>query len=301
MVKQKKLTQEDKISIKLMKKGAKFEDTVLSKIKGYFHLHMDNYESTHGRRIEFSLLLVNFLAIVLFVIDTYNFTGSVKLYLSITEFVLVSIFIIEYAVRMWVADKKLKHFFNIYSIIDLLAILPILVHFANFNFLRMFRILRLFRMLRVLRFQRIFRAKDTMFGKLSDTQLIVIRIVLTIFTIIFVFSGLIWTIECKINPGYGTLWSAMYFVVVTLATVGYGDITPISSLGKVITVIMILSGIALIPWQLGKLIKVVIMSANKIKNRCVKCGLEIHDKDAIHCKSCGMILKKRRKMIEENS
>ncbi len=171
---------------------------------------------------------------------------------------------------MWVAERKTKHFFNVYSIIDLLSILPVAVNFINLSFLRIFRILRLFRILRVLRFQRIFKSKNTMFGQLSDTQLVIIRIVLTVFTIIFVSSGFIWAVENKVNPGeFGTIWHALYFSVVTLSTVGYGDITPLSLWGRVITIAMILSGIALIPWQLGKLIKIIIATSGK-KNQLVR-------------------------------
>ncbi|MBU0457160.1 MAG: ion transporter [Nanoarchaeota archaeon] len=295
----KKNNDEDTIDIKLMKEGAKFEDSIIGKIKKFLHLHVDNYASSHGRRIEGTLFLINLIAIIIFIIDSYNPIGIVKTILTISEFIVVGIFIIEYIIRMWIAPKKIKHFLNIYSLVDLISILPILTHFGNLYFFRLFRILRLFRMLRILRFQRIFKAKDTLFGKLTDTQLIITRIVLTIFTIIFVFSGLIWTVESRINPGYGTIWNAMYFSIVTLSTVGYGDVTPYSPLGKAITIIMILTGIALIPWQLGKLIKVVVVSASKIQIRCKRCGLENHDRDAIHCKNCGAILKKKKKLIEE--
>jgi len=196
---------------------------------------------------------------------------------------------------MVVAKKKVKHFFNIYSLIDLIAILPVMVHFVNLSFFRIFRILRMFRMLRVLRFQRIFKQKNTMFGNLTDTQLIVIRIVLTVFTIVFVSSGMIWAVESKVNPDYGTIWDSMYFSIVTLSTVGYGDVTPLSVWGKIVTIVMILSGIALIPWQLGKLVKVLFMSAGKGQNKCKKCGLADHDLDAQHCKNCGRKLNKKPK------
>jgi len=293
-----KLTQEDVIDIKLMKKGEELEDKAINKVKKFFHLHLDNYESQHGRRIEGTLFAINFLAIILFIIDTHNPTGIYRTILSISEITVISIFIVEYAARMWVAEKKIKHFFNGYSIIDLISILPILVHFANLGFFRVFRILRLFRMLRVLRFQRIFKSKKTMFGKLSDSQLIIIRIALTIFTIILISSGLIWTVENQVNPGqFSNIWETIYFVVVTLATVGYGDITPISALGKAITVIMILSGIALIPWQLGKLIRVLFMEVSKTKIKCHNCGLEEHDPNAIHCNRCGAKLKKKKPEI----
>ncbi|MBU1623252.1 MAG: potassium channel family protein, partial [Nanoarchaeota archaeon] len=266
-----KLTDEDKIDIKLIKKEEIIETNIISRIKKFFHLHLDNYTTSHGRRIEGTLFLINFLAIVLFIIDTYSLTGLAKTILVIAEITLISIFIIEYAARMWVAEKKLKHFFNIYSIIDLIVILPIFSYLPgigafNLGFFRSLRILRLFRMMRVLRFQRIFKSKDTMFGKLSDSQLIIIRIIITIFTIILISSGLIWTVENKVNPDQiGTIWDAMYFAIVTMATVGYGDVTPLSPLGKIITIMMILSGLALIPWQLGKLIKVIILEGSKTK------------------------------------
>ena len=291
-------SEEDYIDTKIMVKGEKIENDMINKVRKYLHLHVDNYGTSHGRKIEGTLFFLNFLAIVLFIIDTYSLTGTAQNILVTLEIILVAIFIVEYGVRMWVAQNKTRHFFNIYSIIDLIAILPILVHFANLTFFRIFRILRLFRMLRILRFQRIFKQKDTMFGKMTDTQLIVIRIVLTVFTIIFVSSGLIWAVENKINPGqFGTIWDAMYFAVVTLSTVGYGDVTPLSSLGKVITIAMILSGIALIPWQLGKLIKVVVMANMKSKSKCKKCGLEEHDRDATNCKLCGAVIKQVRQKV----
>jgi len=138
-----------------------------------------------------------------------------------------------------------------------------------------------------------------MFGRITDSQLVIIRIVMTVFTIILISSGLIWTVENKINPGqFGNIWETMYFVVVTLATVGYGDITPISAWGKAVTVLMILSGIALIPWQLGKLIKILFMEVTKAKIKCPTCDLEEHEKDSIYCRRCGAKLKKNKKVEE---
>ncbi|MBT4804894.1 ion transporter [Candidatus Woesearchaeota archaeon] len=294
-----KLTNEDAIDLKIMQKGEKLEEKGLNKIKGYLHLHLDNYASTHGRLIEGSLFFINFLAIVLFIVETHGPTGIYRTILSISEITLISIFIVEYAARMWVAEKKVKHFFNIYTIIDLIVILPILSYLpmfssaTNLGFFRILRILRLFRMLRVLRFQRMFKSQDTMFGRITDSQLVIIRIVMTVFTIVLIASGLIWTVESKVNPDQvGTIWDAMYFSIVTLTTVGYGDVTPLSPAGKIVTILMILSGIALIPWQLGKLIKILFMEATKTKIICQKCKLEEHEKDSIHCRRCGVKLKK---------
>lgn len=289
---QKMQNEEDRIDGIIITEGERLELNLINKIKSFFHLHVDNYSSSHGRLMEGTLFFLNFLAILLFIFETYNPTGQIKTALVIGEIILVGIFIFEYGVRMWVSENRFKHFFSIYSIIDLISIIPVMVHFVNLSFFRIFRILRLFRMLRILRFQRAFKEENTLFGKLSTSQLIIIRIILTIFTIIFVSSGLIWAVENKINPGqFGTIWDAMYFSVVTISTVGYGDITPLSNWGKVITIFMILSGIALIPWQLGQLIKAFFLANIKRKTSCESCGLEDHDKDAIYCKHCSEILK----------
>jgi voltage-gated potassium channel len=292
--------EEDDVENQLIIHGEKVERTIINIIKHYFHIHLDNFESSHGRKIEGTLFFLNFLAVSLFMIETYNPTGPLKTFLFTSELVLVGIFIIEYTARMWVAKKRVKHFFNIYSLIDLIAILPVLVNFLNLTFLRIFRILRLFRLLRVLRFQRMLKAKNTLFGNLTDTQIVVSRIVLTVFTIVFVSSGFIWAVENKINPGeFGNIMNALYFSVVTLSTVGYGDITPLSSAGKAITVAMILSGIALIPWQLGKLVKIVVASASKVQRKCKKCGLIDHDLDAKFCKQCGKTIPTVKKPDEQ--
>tara|TARA_Y100000310_G_C20689549_1_gene821320 strand:- start:1412 stop:2356 length:945 start_codon:yes stop_codon:yes gene_type:complete len=299
--KKSKLSDEDRADLKFRQKEAQLEDSIIRKIKGFLHLHMDNYASKHGIRIEGSLFVLNFLVIVIFIIETHGPTGLFKSILAISEISIISIFIVEYIARMWIAEKRIKHFFNIYSLIDLVSILPIMVHFANLSFFRAFRILRMFRMLRVLRFQRVFKSKKTMFGQLSDSQLIIIRIVITIFTIILIASGLIWTVENKVNPGqFGSIWEAMYFAVVTITTVGYGDIAPISWQGRAITIAMILSGIALIPWQLGKLIKVILMETSKTKMACKKCGLADHDKDSKYCRICGTKLRVKKRLEEEN-
>ncbi len=261
-------------------------------LKAFLQRSIDHYDTRPGRWFEGSMFLLNFIAIIMFIIDTYPLQGTARNLLHWSEVGIVCLFILEYAARMWVAQNKVRHAFGLYSLVDLASILPILAAFTDLGFLRIIRILRLVRMVRILRFQRMFKSKDTIFGRLTETDLILIRIGLTVFTIIFVASGLMWAVENKVNPEkFRNIWDAMYFSIVTIATVGYGDITPISDIGRVVTVLMILAGVTLIPWQLGKLLNVVISSNVKTRIKCPKCGHEEHDKDAIHCKFCGAVIK----------
>jgi voltage-gated potassium channel len=106
--------------------------------------------------------------------------------------------------------------------------------------------------------------------------------------IVFVSAGLIFYAEHEINPvKFSTFFDAIYFSVVTLTTVGFGDITPVSPYGRIITVLIIISGIVFIPWQVRNLIAHFIVSINKVSLLCKECGLEYHDRDATHCKRCG--------------
>ena len=113
--------------------------------------------------------------------------------------------------------------------------------------------------------------------------------VFTIFIIFFISAGLFFHVENGINSVVNNFGDAFYYVVVTITTVGFGDIIPISDGGRIVTVLMIISGIILIPWQASQVIKEWSQTKKK-KSTCKNCGLMYHDEDASHCKSCGHII-----------
>ena len=96
--------------------------------------------------------------------------------------------------------------------------------------------------------------------------------------------------ENNINTGVNTFGDAFYFTAVALTTVGFGDITPMSEAGRWVTVLMVFSGIILIPWQVSRIVKEWVRLGTKTQITCPGCGLRYHDQDASHCKSCGHLI-----------
>jgi voltage-gated potassium channel len=248
-----------------------------------------------GKIIDVFIILLNLCVCTILVIETYPVSEATRQLLWRTEVIIVLFFIIEYVARLYGAKSRFKQLVDIYSIIDLIAILPtlsllILPVFGitlNFGFIKLIRVFRVFRIFRFLRFT---VDPDFFFGSLTMQVLKVVRLFLTIFIIFFISSGLFFYVESGVNVEVRNFGNAFYFTVVALTTVGFGDITPVTEGGKWVTVLMIFSGIILIPWQVSRIVKEWVHMASKAKIICQGCGLRYHEKDASHCKSCGHLI-----------
>jgi voltage-gated potassium channel len=244
--------------------------------------YLEDLEHPIGRIVNLAITGLVLISTGIFVAETYPLAADVRAILFKIDFIILSIFTVEYLIRAIAAPDKLKYLFSFYSLIDLITILPVLTGVTDVSFIR---ILRWFRILRLLRFVE----GKALFGNLDrEGSSIVTRILFTIFSIIFIYSGLIYQVEHTVNPkDFGTFFDAVYFAVVTMTTVGFGDATPTSDAGKLMTVLMILTGIALIPWQLKDLIEQVAKGNNKVSTVCKNCQLSTHELDASFCRRCG--------------
>ncbi len=244
--------------------------------------YLEDIETPVGKTINLGITALVLLSSGIFVAQTYALPAELRQILDQLDTVILGVFAIEYLLRFWAAEKKLRYVFSLYSIIDLLAILPFFIGVFNISFLRVFRWFRILRLVR-------FVSGNTIFGYVTgEDSVILSRILLTLVIIVFVFSGLIYQVEHPTDPeDFGTFLDAVYFAVATMTTVGFGDVTPKSQLGRFLTVLMILTGITLIPWQIGDLVKRVARTQDQLQIACTNCGLAFHAADANFCRNCG--------------
>lgn len=260
--------------------------------------YLEDIETPIGKWLNLFITGLVLVSTGAFVAETYVLEPGLANFLRQLDSAIMMIFTIEYVVRLVVAKKRWQYLFSFYALIDFVAIFPFLFGIFDASFLRVFR---WFRILRLIRFIEDKNAVGNLVGEASlfaeslpeqkenrQDSLVVIRIIFTISSIIFVYSGLIYQVEHPVNPQmFGTFFDAIYFSVATMTTVGFGDITPISTMGRLLTVLMILTGIALIPWQLGDLVKQVLKNSDRVEQVCQHCQLASHETDALFCKRCG--------------
>jgi voltage-gated potassium channel len=262
--------------------------------------YLEDIKTPLGKSIHVAIAVLVLVSSGIFVAQTYDLPEVVRFWLSQLDTAILVIFALEYVLRLWCAEQRVAYFFNIYALIDLVAILPFFLGAVGFGFLRL---MRWFRFLRLARFV----GNSALLSRLTNNNndiAIFLRILFTLAAIVFIFSGLIYQVEHYANPdSFPNFLDAFYFAIFTMTTVGFSNVTPVTEAGKLMTVLMVLTGIALIPVQLGELIKRLIRDADEESDRpnlvikstesraqpitCLSCGCSDHDADAKFCKICG--------------
>ncbi len=211
----------------------------------------------------------------------------------ILEWVFTLIFTVEYAVRLAVVRKKRNYALSFFGIVDLLSILPtyIAILLTGTQYLMVIRILRLLRMFRVLKMAHHFGQANVLMNALRASGPKISVFLFFILTLVSIEGTLMYLVEGSTNPGFSSIPQSIYWAIVTVTTVGYGDVAPLTVVGKILSSLIMLSGFAIIAVPAG--IVTAELGAGFIKKvgmdrrECGQCAWKGHDPAAKYCKHCG--------------
>lgn len=214
---------------------------------------IEHNDTIYGRMLDFLIQGLIVLSLITFSLETLpNLSASAKYILRTIELITVSIFTLEYILRLFVSDKKLRFIFSFYGMIDLLAILPFFISPAfDLRTLRAFRLLRLFRALKLVRYNKaINRFHEAL--KIAKEELILFMTFSCI--ILYLSAAGIFFFENEAQPEvFTSIFHSLWWAVATLTTVGYGDIYPITVGGKIFTFFILMIGLGIVAVPTGLL------------------------------------------------
>ncbi|MCB1836760.1 MAG: ion transporter [Alcanivoracaceae bacterium] len=200
------------------------------------------------------------------------------------------IFTLEYLVRLWISDRPGRYAFSFYGIVDLLSVLPTYISLVapGANYLLTIRILRVLRIFRVMRLLSFMSEANFLAQALVRARRKIGVFLFTVLIVMISFGSLMYVIEGPAN-GFTSIPRSIYWAIVTVTTVGYGDITPHTVIGQAIAALAMITGYAIIAVPTG-IVTAELSSAmhqDRFRRECTNCHLHEHEKDAHYCKRCG--------------
>jgi voltage-gated potassium channel len=241
----------------------------------------------------FDVLLIGciLISVVIVMLDSIDLLRSQ--YGSIfhrTEWFFTLLFTGEYILRLLCVGRPLKYMISFYGVVDLLAIIPtyLSLFFPGTHYLLVIRILRILRIFRILKLATYIGEAKFLIKALQASRRKISVFLFTVFTLVVIFGSLMYVIEGGEN-GFTSIPRSIYWAIVTMTTVGYGDISPQTTIGQAFSSIVMILGYGIIAVPTG--IVTVEMSNTFIRNvstqTCLQCSAEGHDADARYCKFCG--------------
>jgi voltage-gated potassium channel len=210
--------------------------------------------------------------------------------LYVIEWFFTILFTLEYILRLFSVRKPWRYAASFFGIVDLLAIIPtyIGVFMPGTHYLLVIRILRLLRVFRIFKLTGYLSEAHIIGSALLASRKKISVFLLTVMTLVVIIGALIYVVEGEEN-GFANIPVSVYWAIVTLTTVGYGDLSPQTPFGKMLAAVVMVGGYGIIAVPTG-IVTVEFSQAMK-KNisteACPVCSSEGHDPDARHCKYCG--------------
>jgi len=262
-----------------------------------FKLHGIIYESNTpaGKAFDIGLLIAIFTSIIVVMLDSVvSIHAQYGRLFSTLEWIFTALFTVEYVLRLVSIRKPFRFVWSPLGIIDLISLLPsyLSIFFIGAQSLLVFRALRLLRVFRIFKLGQFLTEINFLTHALKNSLRKISIFLLTVLTITVILGSIMYLVEKKEN-GFSNIPESIYWAIVTITTVGYGDISPITPLGKFVASVVMLIGYAIIAVPTGIITHDIAIAARQKKElpeSCPNCSREGHDSDALFCKYCGSSL-----------
>lgn len=245
-----------------------------------------------GKTFDILLIALIILSVITVMLESINsIQAEYGTMLTRLEWGFTIFFTIEYFLRLISIGHPTKYARSFFGVVDLLAILPtyLSLFFPGTHMLMMIRLLRVLRIFRVLKLVQYLSEAQLLITALNASRKKITVFLTSVVTIVAIFGSIMYLVEGE-QHGFTSIPKSIYWAVVTLTTVGYGDIAPQTAMGQLLASCIMIMGYAIIAVPTG-IVSIELSKAEREKEIttqcCPQCSLEGHDKDAIFCKYCG--------------
>ncbi len=250
-------------------------------------------ETRPGKLFDMTLIVLILLSVAAVFLESVRSIREVfgtELYAA--EWVFTILFTIEYILRLVAVKRPLRYMLSFYGIVDLLAILPtyLSLFMPGTQYLLAIRILRFLRIFRILKLTSYISESRVILTALHASKKKILVFLVAILSIVTVVGSMMYVLEGE-EHGFTDIPTSIYWAIVTLTTVGYGDLSPKTGMGKLLASVVMIMGYGIIAVPTGIVTGELIRASKSASTHvCPECHSEPHDLDAIHCKYCGTIL-----------
>ncbi len=262
----------------------------MDKIKNHLHEIIFEADTKEGKVFDVALLIVILISVALVMLESVpEIQQNNQQILKISEWAITVIFTLEYILRIIIVKKPFLYIFSFYGVIDFLSVIPTYLSLLiiGSQSLVVIRVLRLLRVFRILKLTRYTQAGKTLARAMWNSRAKVSVFIFFILIIVTIFGTIMYIVEGEEN-GFTSIPRSIYWAIVTLTTVGYGDISPVTPFGQLLASVVMIMGYAIIAVPTGivtaEIIKPTFRSNTQV---CPECMCDSHEDDATFCKKCG--------------
>jgi voltage-gated potassium channel len=266
----------------------------MNRLREQLYIIIFESDTPAGKTFDVALIISIVISVLSVMLESVpSLRAEYQAEFNVVDWFFTGLFTVEYLLRIWVARSARSYVFGLWGVIDLLAILPSFLGLfvRGIQFLLAIRILRVLRVFRILKLVRYLSGAQTILTALQNSYHKIIVFMGMVLSLVIIMGTIMYLVENGSQPesSYSSIPLSIYWAIVTLTTVGFGDIVPQTVLGKMIASLIMLTGYAIIAVPTG-IVTHELLNPRQVPRDCTRCGNSHNDADAQYCKKCGRSL-----------